>query len=302
MSNRNFLLGTGGLNNTYVPGSGVGASSIANRRAKLLRSTSRTGTNSSTCSFSRLGLKNNWNGNNYAPPVTAPTTTPTPTIIKFITPGPSTWTAPAGTTSVRYLVVGGGGGGGGAYDNAGGGGGGGGLVLEGTMDVSAGETYNVIVGTGGAGATRPIYSFPAAELNNENGSPGQSSSFHDITAGGGGFGYKSRTGGGVVGLKANGSTPPTGGAGGGSFGLGGGGNSSDGTPTGQGGAGITSNISGRNITYGKGGASGFNLFHLTGTPGEVNTGNGGQGGGSPSLNNIGGADGGSGIVIISFYT
>lgn len=59
--------------------------------------------------------------------VKAVTATPTftaPTIQSFTTVGTSSWTVPAGVTSLEYLVVGGGGGGGNGYDNAGGGGGG----------------------------------------------------------------------------------------------------------------------------------------------------------------------------------
>lgn len=44
------------INNTFVPGSGVGASSIANRRAKLNRATICTETYPCSKSFSKLGL------------------------------------------------------------------------------------------------------------------------------------------------------------------------------------------------------------------------------------------------------
>jgi hypothetical protein len=243
------------------------------------------------------------------PPSITPISNPTPTITQFTTTGSTTWTAPATATSVSYLVVGGGGGGGGAFDNSAGGGGGAGLVLTGTMNVTPGQTYNVNVGTGGAGAIRPSpYSNPAAAANNNNGSPGNSSSFDLIVAGGGGFGYKSRTGATSPtpygGSQASGSTPPTGGSGGdgGGDGGGGGGNGSAGTAGGQGGSGITSSISGSLKTYGAGGNGGANSSNSPGTSGQVNTGNGGQGGGSLSFNNMGGAAGGSGIVIIRFNT
>jgi len=237
-----------------------------------------------------------------------PISNPNPTITQFTTSGPTTWTAPATVTSISYLVVGGGAGGGGAYDNSAGGGGGAGLVLTGTMDVTPGQTYNITVGTGGAGATRPSYSNPAGQANNNNGSSGNSSSFDLIVAGGGGFGYKSRTGAGPPtpygGSKASGFTPPTGGSGGdgGGDGGGGGGNGSAGTALGQGGSGITSNITGSIITYGRGGNGGSNGSNSPGTSGQVNTGNGGQGGGSLSFNNMGGSAGGSGIIVINFYT
>jgi hypothetical protein len=233
-----------------------------------------------------------------------PTSNTTPTIIQFTETGEHTWIAPATVTSVTYLVVGGGGGGGGAYDDAGGGGGGGGLVLSETMNVTPGETYNVTVGSGGAGALRPAYvSGQGASTNSRDGSSGMSSSFDGIIAGGGGFGYKSRTFGGG-GLQASGLTPPTGGNGGGSGGFGGppgggGGNKSPGTSY-IGGAGIPNNITGTVITYGRGGNGGRQ--NSSGLDGGVNTGNGGGGGKSFSSNNIGGANGGSGIVVIQFNT
>lgn len=383
------------LNNTYVPGSGVGASNIATRRAKLIRATSCTGvfpcyrlglTNSNQSSISNpiiylqsvpdpptnVTLTNitpnlvrvNFNapintgkhpiisytitctpvgrsdiiispritnllsneiqlpqGVSYTITVIAtniignssPSSTSTPSsiiplsnsnpiITEFTTPGTITWTAPDTATSVSYLVVGGGGGGGGAYDNSGGGGGGGGLVLTGTMDVTPGQTYNVTVGTGGAGAIKPTYvSGGSPYVNSNDGSSGNSSSFDVIVAGGGGFGYRSRTSGGG-GLQASGNTPPTGGngGGGGTYGRGGGGNGSAGSSS-QGGNGITSSINGTLTTYGKGGDGGPNA-NSSGTDGEVNTGDGGGGGGTTSGNNIGGANGGSGIVIIKFNT
>jgi hypothetical protein len=370
------------LNNTYVPGSGVGASNIANRRAKLIRATSCTGifpcyrlgltnatvpnpptnvtlTNISpnlvrvnfnapintggspilsykiTCtpvgrpdiiispktttslsmgitlpqgvSYTITVIATNAFGNSSSSSTSSPSSiTPLTNLTnttEFTTPGSITWTAPDTATSVSYLVVGGGGGGGGAYDNSGGGGGGGGLVLTGTMDVTPGQTYNVTVGTGGAGAIRPTYiSGQGPSVNTMDGSSGNSSSFDVIVAGGGGFGYKSRTTGGG-GLQASGNTPPTGGNGGGGGldGGGGGGNGSSGSSS-DGGDGITSNISGTLTTYGAGGGGGFNATNSSGTDGEANTGNGGQGGGSLSGNNIGGANGGSGIVIIKFNT
>jgi len=237
-----------------------------------------------------------------------PISNPTPTITQFTASGSTTWTAPASATSVSYLVLGGGAVVGSAFDNSAGGGGGGGLVLTGTMNVTPGQTYNVTVGAGGAGAIRPTYSNPAGSANNNNGSSGNSSSFDIIVAGGGGFGYKSRSGAGPPtpygGSKSSGITPPTGGSGGdgGGDGGGGGGNGTAGAASGQGGSGITSSISGSVKTYGSGGNGGANGSNSPGTSGQVNTGNGGQGGGSLSFNNMSGSAGGSGIVIITFNT
>ena len=67
------------------------------------------------------------------------------------TSGTGSWTAPAGVTSVEYLLVGGGGGGGGGTATGAGGGGGGGSVKTGTLEVMEGTTYNYTIGAGGAG-------------------------------------------------------------------------------------------------------------------------------------------------------
>ena len=54
------------VNNKYVPGAGVGASSIATRRAKLLRSTVCTEQYPCNQSYSRLGLQMSGGSNRYA--------------------------------------------------------------------------------------------------------------------------------------------------------------------------------------------------------------------------------------------
>lgn len=54
------------INNTYVSGAGVGASSIANRRAKLLHSTVCKYQYPCNKSFSRLGLQSSGGSNDYA--------------------------------------------------------------------------------------------------------------------------------------------------------------------------------------------------------------------------------------------
>ena len=246
--------------------------------------------------------------------VSSPAVTPNPigyTIAPFTTVGSTTWTAPSTVTSVQYLVVGGGGGGGGAYDFSAGGGGGGGLVLSGSMNVIPGNSYNVIVGDGGAGAIRPVPYISGINSAQNDGTSGNQSSFDSIIAGGGGYGHKSRTTspGGAGGLAASPPTPPTGGNGGtGPTNLGGGGGGGDTTnginatttAGGNGGQGYTSSITGSSLTYGNGGKGGTRGTNA-GTPGSVNTGNGGGGGGSASVNNVGGANGGSGIVVVRYF-
>ncbi|NBR24969.1 MAG: hypothetical protein EBU08_14585 [Micrococcales bacterium] len=70
------------------------------------------------------------------------------TIIQTFT-GNSTWTCPAGVTSVEYLVVAGGGGGG----ANGGGGGAGGFRTGSGLTVTPTQNYTITVGGGGLGGT-----------------------------------------------------------------------------------------------------------------------------------------------------
>lgn len=232
---------------------------------------------------------------------------------------------------VDYLVVGGGGGGGETI----GGGGGGGAVREGSIRISTG-TYNVTVGSGGAGA-------PAIQNGTyPGGNSGSNSSVFGVTAygGGGGAGYNT-VGLGAIGGPGGGGGAATGGTGipngmgypGGvtnnntNSGNGGGG---AGTPGGQGvsgtpgrgGAGIVSLFTGQRVAYGGGGGGGARdpsggsavgnggeggggqggTGAANGTNGTANSGGGGGGGGyrnSPAFEG-GGGNGGSGIVVIRY--
>ena len=74
-----------------------------------------------------------------------------PTRHTVTTPGTTSWTVPAGVTSVEYLVVAGGGSGGSSYGTAGGGGAGG--VRTGTLSVIPGSSHTITVGAGGAART-----------------------------------------------------------------------------------------------------------------------------------------------------
>jgi hypothetical protein len=73
-------------------------------------------------------------------------------VTTFLTPGSTNYTAPAGTTRLLVRLWGGGGGGGEGNSWGGGGGGGQGGYAEGLVPASAGETFAVLVGAGGAGA------------------------------------------------------------------------------------------------------------------------------------------------------
>ena len=227
-------------------------------------------------------------------------------VSQFKTVGTTTWTAPAGVTSVDYLVVGGGGGSGGTHDGGGAGGGGGGMVFTGTKSVVPGTAYTITVGAGGAGGEGN----PLPLTRETNGESGTQSVFADITALGGGLGKRSReTGAGTPGTKAiHPGTATTGGYGG-SFNQGGGGGGGDsadgganpaGTSGGAGGGGTSSDITGTLLTYGAGGDGGDSTTVDPAIAGAVNTGNGAKGPGTPFSSYRSGAQGGSGIVVLKY--
>jgi len=114
----------------------------------------------------------------------------------FLTSG--TWTAPAGVTRARLVVIGGGGGGGG-YNSGGGtndgGDGGSAGVAVGNVTVVPGTTYTVTIGAGGAGGA-----------TNTNGTAGSTTSFGALmSATGGGAGLTN----GSVGANGAGSSGTT---------------------------------------------------------------------------------------------
>ena len=240
--------------------------------------------------------------------------------------GTTSWTVPAGVTSVSALIVGGGGGGG--RDN-GGGGGGGGVIVNTNIAVTPGASMSIVVGSGGA----------AAVSISTVGSNGGNSSFAGLIAigGGGGGSIANITGadggsaGGRGGLNAGTrtgtatTTPLQGNNGGGSnSGVGGGGGGGAGqvganggsNVGGNGGDGIPSSITNSTIYYAGGGGGGGNgdgagaggnggggagVAFGTQTPTVGTNGLGGGGGGGGGSNAAGpGARGGSGIVIISY--
>ena len=231
-----------------------------------------------------------------------------PIVESFTSVGTTSWTAPAGITSVEYLVVGGGGGGGNGYDTGGGGGGAGGMVLTGTISVTPGNSYTVTVGSGGSGG--------AAERANNNGTAGGNSVFSTITALGGDFGNGSRTVQIAVGAggsaQVSNTTAPTGGDGGGNAssavgGSGGGGGGASGNggngsagAGGTGGNGVIAGIDGVLIQYGRGGVGARGNVQTTGANGIANRGTGGGGGGCNSGCGRAGGNGGSGVVIIKY--
>jgi hypothetical protein len=104
--------------------------------------------------------------------------------VAYTTPGTYSWVAPAGVASVSVVAVGGGGGGACSGGNGGGdSGAGAGLGWKNAITVVPGQTYTVVVGTGGAAGTYNSGS-------NRPGSPGGDSYFISATIvkGGGGGG------------------------------------------------------------------------------------------------------------------
>lgn len=109
---------------------------------------------------------------------------------QWTTPGTYTVHIPAGIDSIEYKIVGaGGGGGGGNHMSHGpylyGGNGGSGELLTGKMTVTSNSDYQVIVGAGGSGGVGVKYSD-----SQTSGESGGNSSFGNISARGGGGGYR----------------------------------------------------------------------------------------------------------------
>ena len=222
----------------------------------------------------------------------------------FFTSGTYTWTAPSDVSNVRYLVVGAGGGSATGDNYRAGGGGGGGQVKEGLMVVVPNTTYNITVGAGGVG------SIPGF---GNNGSAGGNSVFRTIIAlgGRGGFGppnFNSKYINGGGGSAATATEPSEGGSSGiplgtGTGGAGGGGGSlTSGQDTfgfigGWWGDGVTSNLTGQSLEYGRGGY-GADYGNENGPLDENYLGYGA--GGGASLLPYRGGRGGDGCVILRF--
>ena len=112
---------------------------------------------------------------------------------QWTTPGTYTVHIPAGIDSIEYKIAGaGGGGGGGNHMSHGpylyGGNGGSGELLTGKMTVTSNSDYQVIVGAGGSGGVGVKYSD-----SQTSGESGDNSSFGNISARGGGGGYRATT-------------------------------------------------------------------------------------------------------------
>ena len=249
----------------------------------------------------------------------------------FTTVGSSTFTVSLNSTitNAQILIVAGGGGSGGGQ---GGGGGGGGVVYYPSQTLQSGS-YTVTVGGGGAGGAdintagtnggnSSITGLTvaigggggggdAANLNGNNGGSGGGSGAESSTVGTVGTGTAGQGNNGGLGTA---SGPNYGGGGGG--GAGASGSAGTGTSGGNGGNGLAYSISGTSTYYGGGGGGGSYQGGTRGTGGLGGGGNGASaintsgsngssntgGGGGAAGDRVNGlfANGGSGIVIISY--
>jgi hypothetical protein len=273
-----------------------------------------------TTSATTLAYDFSPNGNNWTPNNISSTTSATNLVVFNSS---TTWTAPAGVSSVNYLVVAAGGGGG----NLAGGGGGAGGYRASTLSVTSGTTYTVTIGAGGASATQGGSSVFSSITSTGGGAGGLYDGGTGGTggSGGGGAGTSGTTGSSAGGAatsgqgSAGGGATTTGGGGGGGGGAGGSGsNTGNGDGANAGNGSSSSSITGS--TYAGGGGGGNRAFdagtggsggtggggggggtnRLTPAAGTANTGGGGGGGGFGTSISSTGASGGSGIVVLSY--
>lgn len=249
---------------------------------------------------------------------------------EYTTPGTYSWTAPEGVNEVSVVAVGGGGGGNMGTSTNAGGGGGGGLGWKYSVPVTPGESYTVVVGSGGSrdtdsdagfnssdgGTSYFISTGTVAGLGGQRGQEGSGGAGGSYVGDGGGNGGRGGNsdgddaggGGGAGGYTGDGGQggDPDGNGGNGSGGGGGGAGSGDSDDAsgggggvgidGAGASGLGSAESGADSLGGGGGSGGED-----GTRGDGPEGNGGRyggGGGGTDSNRAENGEGGSGAVKI----
>lgn len=252
-------------------------------------------------------------------------------IHSFKTVGALTFT-PNAPMNVEVLVVGGGGAG---ATWTGGGGGAGGLIYNASFPVSTAVT--VTVGAGGAGVTNGVNPSQAASGGNSSfdtltaiggGGGGTNGALGKAGGSGGGSGHVNTVGGAGTSGQGNNGGGGAGNAGAPNYGAGGGGGAGGpglaGTTVagGKGGIGLSFSITGSPLFYAGGGGGGTYNGGTLGTGGSgvggnagypaghviqngnlltgANTGSGGGGNINNYPNNVGGANGGSGVVIVRY--
>jgi hypothetical protein len=240
---------------------------------------------------------------------------------------------PTETLTADYLVVAGGAGGGAGINADGNGGGGGAGGLRCTVQATGGggslpsalsltaQAYTVTVGAGGAAATSGSNSVFSSITSTGGGTGGKTGGTNSGASGGSGGGvYNDGAGTGSVGsgtadegfngAKSSPTAPYFGGGGGGA------GEAGNTDARGDGGDGISTNISGSSVNYAGGGGGGVNAQSATSTGGTGGGGNGGSnntlaqsgtvntggagGGGAAHTSFIAAGAGGSGIVIVRY--
>jgi len=223
------------------------------------------------------------------------------TVYTFNSAGSSSWTCPAGVTSVQVECWGGGGAGGAAQTVSGsgptgGGGGGGGAYLKSTaVAVTPGNTYTLTVGAGGTSAggvstAGTASSFPGDSVTvTANGGAAGTSEDANGVFGAGGAGGAAGTGTSFAGGNGAAAVSGTGGGGGGS-----------GAGTAAAGANASTVTGGTAPVGGGGGASGSSSS-AAGSAGSFPAG-GGSGGYAKSTTQRAGGAGGGGQVVITVNT
>lgn len=257
-------------------------------------------------------------------------TSPTAGSQVFVLTSGTSWTVPAGVTSIKVWAVGAGGGGGGSNGNdsrAGGGGGGGGVAYR-QFTVSSGQAISYVVGSPGTGGSNSndgnkggntTVTVSGTTIRGEGGDKGR---FNDNSNSNGGTASGGTTN--VTGGRGSGASGDVGGGGGG--GIGGGDGTLNGCSGGTGGqaqdvAGLfaalavvslpttgpgtgagcgvdpaVNNVNG-NAATGFGSGGGGAGYH-GGNGGDGLYGGGGAGAAGYSENNMTGGNGGSGAVVI----
>ena len=236
----------------------------------------------------------------------------------YTSQGSSTFTVPAGVTSITVKLWGGGGGGGGGAATAAGGTGGGAGYVTATLSVTPGETLNIYVGGGGPGG---LYNNGGQDGGGGGGGGGYSSVYRSSTllalaaGGGGGGGARNATAGGAAGAGGgtsgvNGTSVGNGGGGaGGTASAGGNGGTGGNSNTGEAGSSLTGGdgadgrssgttrgggVAGGLATGGNGGQPNVNTTRPGGGGGGAGYFGGGGGGSTTSANGNAGGGGGGG--------
>ena len=238
-----------------------------------------------------------------------------PIITTYSTVGSFLWTSPSDLNAVRVLVVAGGGGGGTWVAS---GGGAGGLIHNTNYSILPSTQYSLAVGDGGVGAIN-VGNMSFDTGGSRRAQNGSNSSFHNLTAIGGGKGGSWTNdvpaSGGSGGGASNNPTSPAGsgtsgqgypggnyggsgnyptGGGGGAGGAGGNGQNGEPGRPGDGGIGLEINITGTSLYYAGGGGGGDHDEGFTTSGGLGGGGNGSGINGSNGTNGLGGGGGGGG--------